>query len=150
MRTIKFRVWDKENKELFGFQNRRGAMFIREDGVLERQEAGMGGSDWNGDQCYCSTNRPLTGWKFEDRYIIQQFTGFKDKNGKELYEGDIVYWNACCNFKIVWDEARGGWDLEQVDFRELYYNDVNEDGWPPSKDLTYEGNIFEKPELISK
>lgn len=64
MREIKFRAWDKQAKEMLTW--------------LEH-------SDWIKDAIpHCH------GDEWTERCIVEQYTGLKDKNGKEIYEGDKV------------------------------------------------------------
>ncbi len=121
-REIKFRAWDSSFNKIIDEENRDYHIYL--DGCLS--------------DCM-DTNL------FQSEYILMQFTGLKDKNGKEIYEGDLVCIDGIYIGVVKFDDA-------------AYYFKSNQDTinncWLHMfvSDVSYEviGNIYENPELLEE
>lgn len=82
-------------------------------------------------------------------YVLMQFTGLKDKNGTEIYEGDIVKHSYYPNQGYIeWL----GMNPKNHYIGQYCITDVNDESISisPSKDLEVIGNIYENPNLLKK
>ena len=138
MREIKFRAWDKEIKKMYevikiDFYNEKvGYLFA--DPITQGEAIGY--------------------FKFSD-IDLMQYTGLKDKHGKEIYEGDIVKITGDYKpgtYTVIWDDYRVAWWLKNIKQRELEYEDdyyqLLGDGWQPEYRLVI-GNVFEDGDLLN-
>lgn len=105
-RIIRLRAWDKYTHCIFNT-----AYMDLVEGELELQLLG------------------------NDEAVLMQFTGLLDKNGEEIYEGDII-------------EASWGWGHPRCEVRlgDSFYNTYES---TVSDDIKVIGNIYENPKLLN-
>lgn len=125
-REIKFRAWDKKHRKYAKILK----VYFGSDG----SNLGALIEDYE------------TNYAFElqaNQVEFEQYTGLKDKNGKEIYEGDVL------RFKM----HTGEYENYEIVFRDVTFEAINADG---TNFISYSiwnigevvGNIHENPELL--
>jgi len=131
MREIKFRIWDKSQKKFLDYPCYFNSKDFNEFTAFDR---------------YFKCD--------EDGCIVQQFTGVKDKNGKEIYEGDIVFFDDheiaskpyIGRAEVFWCDDltlcnSPQWALWAIGEKSGYYGYL-------IGEIEVIGNIFENPDLL--
>lgn len=141
-RPIKFRAWDKKNNKWIDDTdiaiNQKGDLFIRHEHQVEFS--------------------PMSRTKSET-YEVVFSTGLLDKNGKEIYEGDIL---SCQQNIVSSDDPSGGslrkvvFDGEYAKFEAAYIDGNTRTSGKvfcssnTTKSYEIIGNIYENPELLKE
>lgn len=123
-REIKFRAWNSDNKLIVG----EHLMCYNKDGII--QIAGVS-IDESNEEC-------------DEDVLIEQFTGLKDKNGKEYYFNDIVEFKDGSKGVLVWFDDKLGIASGQIN----NYHAIDEVSKQELLESKIIGNIHENPELI--
>ena len=118
MREIKFRAWDKINKDMFNVES------------INFQER--------------KVYRDIVSYREFNDIELMQYTGLKDKNNKEIYEGDILFESFGERYyKVV---------FENGSFRAEFEGDFEEHSFDLIDVVLHRceiiGNIYENPELM--
>lgn len=127
--TPRYRAWDKHEQK----------MFTNDELII-----------WNGN-VYANDSKKLTcnnlkGWSIDDDYLMQS-TGLVDKNGKEVFVGDIIKCTRGCLHEVYIEKEYGGTYFGGMPA--VYLKDLREGyAWTEHEEII--GNIYENRELLEE
>lgn len=130
-REIKFRAWHKGVGEMV----RVTSLHFHDDGTMN------------------VSLKPLTKVSVNDAMVrgneveLMQYTGLKDKNGKEIYEGDVVGWVEHPQVREVVSFEGASFRITKVGTKDYIHLDEAA-AFHGGECLEIIGNIYENPELL--
>lgn len=124
-REIKFRAFDKNGD----------GMFYGIQGGIEFED----GSHYTFDKFLNPNSDDVHDW------VIMQFTGLKDKNGKEIYDKDLIKWGGEEGVAvIIWHHGYASFGIRKDGWAYTHFFGEAVD----PTDCEVVGNILESPELL--
>ena len=135
MREIKFRAWDKNDKRIF-IDPQMIDFYNKKIGYMQYQ------TEYMPDTSY---SIPVGFEEFEYSELME-WTGLYDKNGEDIYEGDIIFESFGEKYyKVI---------FENVSFKAEFNGDFDEYSFDlidvVAQGCEIVGNIYENPELIKE
>lgn len=127
MREIKFRIWDETRDKMHEHDN------ISYIDFKENLVCVYDYIDYYED----------TRFLFKNDSVIMQYTGLKDKNGKEIYEGDILDYGEFGKYKVVFSKA-----LFKIQKLDNLNGNLHLLGECFLDEIEVVGNIYEIPEFL--
>ena len=124
-REIKFRAWDKECKRMLIVDEIKWPTRFNNGWIENVATDGRSGSSG----------------VWED-FELMQFTGLKDKNGKEIWEGDIIAISGA-KWEIEWNFGMAAYFCKAIGVFSVYCLTNG-----TAKTMEVVGNVHENPELL--
>lgn len=122
----KFRAWDSVKKKFVEH------FFITDNGLI------------------CNMEKPTSGYNSpipieKSELILMQSTGLHDKNGKEVFVGDIIKCTRGCPHEVYLEKEYGGTYVGGMPA--IYLKGIREGyAWTGAEEIL--GNVYENPELL--
>lgn len=143
MREIKFRVWIKDESKMIYLDDKENDVEINFlNNITSNHETYWEVVTKVSDLRFAHMPQYFDSRDSEN--VLMQYTGLKDKNGKEIYEGDILNMTYHGSVSIVEPEIKSVVSFERGTF-------IIENGFSLGKigrSLEVIGNIYENPQLL--
>ncbi|WP_314392164.1 YopX family protein [Leptotrichia shahii] len=130
MREIKFRAWLKEDKKMVNVETMdftdKSIQYLKKSEII---------------------NAYILRRESDDDVELMQYTGLKDKNGKEIYEGDILFFrDENMKYIVVWQDA--AFIIKSIEIRKYSEKMC----WLDDTEICCEivGNIYENKKLLEE
>ena len=130
MREIKFRAWLKEDKKMVNVETMdftdKSMQYLKRSEII---------------------NAYILRRESDDDVELMQYTGVKDKNGKEIYEGDILFFrDENMKYIVVWQDA--AFIIKSIEIRKYSEKMC----WLDDTEICCEivGNIYENKNLLEE